>query len=175
MPGIEPKEIPFYFNTSNRAGRFLQHCARCSSLLYLIDGDNDLPLSAGQQFRTIRSHLAEYDTTIDKELRELQLAKTEFPDRFNHFEWHDIAISTSLTDVPFIVAISKNDQPGADERIQELNIELNQFHKTNPNIMYYPKVISTSAVDLAGWQILVYLLRHMNEHYTNSMTDDLYW
>ena len=31
LPGIEPRDIPYYFNTSARAGRFLQHCARCSA------------------------------------------------------------------------------------------------------------------------------------------------
>ena len=32
LPGIEPENVPFYFNTSRRAGQFLQHCSRCQSL-----------------------------------------------------------------------------------------------------------------------------------------------
>lgn len=175
LPGIEPEGVPFYFNTSSRAGRFLQHCARCSSLLYIIDGDDDLPLTVSEQFQVIRSHLAEYDTTIAKEQRELQLAKTEFPDRFNYFDWDDVDISTSLTDIPFIVAISKDDLPGAAERELELNNELKKFYKNSSDILYYKKAICTSAVELTGWQIIVYLLRHMKESRTKIKTDDLYW
>ena len=175
LPGIEPHDIPFYFNTSKRAGRFLQHCARCSSLLYIIDGDEDLPLTVSEQFQIIRAHLAEYDTTIEKEQRELQLAKTEFPDRFNYFDWDDINISTSLTDIPFIVAISKDDLPGAAERENELNNELEKFHTNSPRLLYYKKAICTSAVDLTGWQMIVYLLRHMKESREKTRTDDLYW
>mgnify|MGYP000611416273 CR=1 FL=1 len=104
----------------------------------------------------------------------MQLAKTEFPDRFNYFEWEEV-ISLSLTDIPFIVAISKDDLPGAAEREVELNNELKKFHKNSPDILYYKKAICTSAVELTGWQIIVYLLRHMKESRTNTKTDDLYW
>ena len=119
--------------------------------------------------------MAEYDTTIEKEQRELQLAKTEFPDRFNYFEWDDINLSTALTDIPFIVAISKNDLPGANERENQLNNELKIFHKNSPGLLYYQKAICTSAEDLTGWQMIVYLLRHMKESRKNIRTDDLYW
>ena len=54
LPGIEPKDIPFYFNTSRRAGQFLQHCSRSKSLIYVIDGDPELPFTSLEQFDIIR-------------------------------------------------------------------------------------------------------------------------
>ena len=102
LPGIEPENVPFYFNTSSRAGRFLQHCARCKSLLYLIDGSNDIPLNSVEQFRIIREHLESYDFEIEREQREIQLSKTEFPDRFQFSEVDESITSVSLTQVPFI-------------------------------------------------------------------------
>ena len=54
LPGIEPKDIPFYFNTSRRAGQFLQHCSRSKSLIYVIDGDPELPFTPLEQFDIIR-------------------------------------------------------------------------------------------------------------------------
>ena len=102
LPGIEPENVPFYFNTSSRAGRFLQHCARCKSLLYLIDGSKDIPLNSVEQFRIIREHLESYDFEIEREQREIQLSKTEFPDRFQFSEVDESITSVSLTQVPFI-------------------------------------------------------------------------
>ena len=82
LPGIEPENVPFYFNTSSRAGQFLQHCSRCQSLVYVLDGDPEIPFTLGEQYSIIRKHLAEYDDQIYDELREIQLAKSMFQDRF---------------------------------------------------------------------------------------------
>jgi putative protein kinase ArgK-like GTPase of G3E family len=81
----------------------------------------------------------------------------------------------SLADVPFIVAISKHDEPHGHDRLQNLNEEISNFYNTNEDILYYPKAIATSAKDLSGFQVINYLLRHMLESSTNCKTDDLYW
>lgn len=178
LPGIEPRDIPYYFNTSARAGRFLQHCARCSALIYLVDGDEQLPLSPAHQFLAIRRHLAEYDVTIERELREVELAKTEFPDRFDHLS-RDGSAGTgnfeSLTELPFLVAITKTDLEQDQSRRDALQHELDAFRQEQQNLLLYPKLISTSAVDMDGFSILTYLLRHMKESRSGRETNDLFW
>ena len=146
LPGIEPRDVPYYFNTSLRAGRFLQHCARCSALIYLIDGDEQLPLSPAEQFWAIRHHLSEYDVTIERELREVELAKTEFPDRFQHLPCGTDNFG-SLTKLPFVVAITKSDLQQDSSRCDELQRELDAFTQHEEHLLYYQKLISTSAVE----------------------------
>lgn len=159
LPGIEPDQP--------RAPRFLQHCARCVSLIYLIDGDDFHEQHVVQQFYTIRKHLADYDATINAEVRELELAKSKFYDRFEQsFDTNDERYS-SLADKPFIVCISKADQPGREYRAKMLNDELANFHDSS---LYFPKVIETSAKDLTGWSVLQFLLRKMKEDLSGNVT-----
>ena len=73
-----------------------------------------------------------------------------------------------------LVAISKTDENDLSEEIYLLNEELSKF-SSETDILYFPKVIKTSAVDLTGWQILCYLLRAMKEDINDCKTDDLYW
>ena len=114
-----------------------------------------------EQFYTIRKHLADYDATINAEVRELELAKSQFQDRYDSssFDEHDERYS-SLAEKPFIVCISKADQPGSEYRAKMLNDELNNFED---KALYFPKVLETSAKDLTGWSALQFLLRKMKE------------
>ncbi|CAG5091649.1 Oidioi.mRNA.OKI2018_I69.PAR.g13180.t2.cds [Oikopleura dioica] len=134
LPGIEPDQP--------RATRFLQHCARCVSLIYLIDGDDFHEQHAVEQFYTIRKHLADYDAKINAEVRELELAKSQFQDRFDSssFDEKDERYS-SLAEKPFIVCISKADQPGNEYRAKMLNDELKNFED---KALYYPKYLHHS-------------------------------
>ena len=193
LPGIEPENVPYYFNTSRRAGQFLQHCSRyslfchfssihsdrfrCQSLVYVIDGDPEIPFTLSEQYTTIRQHLADYDESIIDELRELELAKSIYRDRFAHV---GIELSTvlneSLTTLPFVVIVSKSDLQKHDrEQIDDLTRTMQSIYASQASSLYYPKPLITSAQNHDGWSTLIYVMRHLYESVSGHSTDDLYW
>ena len=124
-----------------------------------------------------RSHLAEYDDEIIRELREIQLAQSELADRFNQYQINEISrgkLNTNLQEVPFIVVVTKTDLNDFDQfAVDELNIALQSYNGDN---LYYPKVMETSALNLNGWSSLIYLIRHMYESVSGlERTNDIYW
>ena len=176
LPGIEPANVPFYFNTSSRAGQFLQHCSRCQSLVYVLDGDPEIPFTLGEQFSIIRQHLAEYDDQIYDELREIQLAKSMFQDRFANVGIElSQELNESLTDLPFIVLVSKSDLQPDQAQIDELAKTLQIVAESKTSNLYYPKPLLTSAENHDGWASLIYIARHLYENISGKRTDDLYW
>ena len=176
LPGIEPVNVPFYFNTSKRAGQFLQHCSRSKSLIYLIDGDPSVPLTPSEQFRIIRNHLKEYDFEIERELREIQLSRTQFSDRFS--DWsitsnQSESINHNINNLPFIVIITKSDLNSKNKKeIEKLKKIILNFKENN---LYYKQLIECSSVDYSGWSNLIFLIRHMIEDISGVQTNQLYW
>ena len=121
--------------------------------------------------------MAEYDDEIIRELREIQLAKSELADRFNQYQMNEISrgkLNTNLQEVPFIVVVTKTDLNDFDQfAVDELNIALQSYNGDN---LYYPKVMETSALNLNGWSSLIYLIRHMYESVSGlERTNDIYW
>ena len=124
-----------------------------------------------------RSHLAEYDDEIIRELREIQLAQSELAHRFNQFQINELSkgkLNKNLQEVPFIVVVTKTDLNDFDQfAVDELNIALQSYNGDN---LYYPKVMETSALNLNGWSSLIYLIRHMYESVSGlDRTNDIYW
>ena len=78
--------------------------------MYVIDGNPEIPFTLTEQFSIIRQHLADYDDSIVDEMREIQLAKSMYYDRFTNVSIElSQELNESLTSLPFIVVISKSD------------------------------------------------------------------
>merc|ERR1712126_199212 len=130
---IQVDELVNFFNIS-----------RSKSLIYVIDGDPELPFTPLEQFNIIRNHLAEYDDEIIRELREIQLSQSELADRFNNYQINETVegkLNRNLQEVPFIVVVTKTDLDDFDQSdVDELNVALQSYNGDN---LYYPKVMQT--------------------------------
>ena len=136
-----------------------------------------MKLSGRKYFIYFRTHLAEYDDEIIRELREIQLSQSELADRFNNYQVNETVegkLNKNLQEVPFIVVVTKTDLDEFDQSaVDELNIALQSYTGDN---LYYPKVMETSAFNLNGWSSLIYLIRHMYESVSGlDKTNDIYW